>query len=203
MLSSIFGGRRAPTEFEVFMRPCFDGLYARAYTLTGNAQDAEDLVQELCIRVHSRFDEVTGLDNPNAWMMRVLYRLFVDLVRSRHRSPIRAMSASEADGFSDSVASEAPGPEQSVEAMIAEERLQRAWEYLTHDDQMLLTLHGIEGLSLAEIKEITGFPIGTIKSRLHRSRVRLGRLLERETKLAALKSRGPDDELPRHRKALG
>jgi RNA polymerase sigma-70 factor (ECF subfamily) len=108
--------------------------------------------------------------------MRVLYRLFVDLVRSRKRSPIRLMANEELQASLDAVSTE-PGPEQQAEAATFLRRLRTAWERLTSDEQMLLALHGIEGLSLTEIQEVTGLPLGTIKSRLHRSRARLGKLL--------------------------
>jgi RNA polymerase sigma-70 factor (ECF subfamily) len=180
---SIAGRRSATSAFEGLIRPHFDRIYGRAYALTGNAEDAEDLVQELCLRVYSHQQEVENLDRPSAWMMRVLYRLFVDLVRSRKRSPVRLMNSDDAFRLlEESTPTEEPGPERRVEAEIRDERLQEAWQRLTDDEQLLLALHGIEGLSLAEIHEVTGLPIGTIKSRLHRSRTKLGRLLEREEK---------------------
>jgi RNA polymerase sigma-70 factor (ECF subfamily) len=109
--------------------------------------------------------------------MRVLYRLFVDLVRSRRRSPIRLMAREDGQASVDAAVSTEPGPDQQADASTFLRRLHLAWERLTADEQLLLALHGIEGLSLAEIQEITGLPIGTIKSRLHRSRIRLGQLL--------------------------
>ena len=158
------------------MRPHLDGIYGRAYALTGSAQDAEDLTQEVCIRASSRLEEIAQHENPRAWLMRVLYGLFVDLVRSRRRSPIRLMAHEDSQASLDTVSAE-PGPEQQAEASAFFRRLRLAWERLTSDEQVLLALHGIEGLSLAEIQEVTGLPLGTIKSRLHRSRARLGKLL--------------------------
>lgn len=194
----------AGSDFEDLIGPHFDRLYSRAFVLTGNAADAEDLVQELCIRVYQRQDEVAGLDKPVFWMMRVLYRLFVDLVRSRDRSPIRLMTSNEAyELLAESTASSEPGPERRAEAAIADEKLQLAWQRLKKEEQLLLTLHGIEGLSLAEIQEITELPIGTIKSRLHRSRVKLGRLLEGAGDRGLVTLRGDNDEMPRRRKSVG
>ena len=86
---------------------------------------------------------------------------------------------------------------------MTDRRLKDAWDSLTNDEQLLLTLHGIEGLSLSEVQEITGLPIGTIKSRLHRSRVRLGRLLEREQRKPLLSVRSTNDELSRRRENTG
>ena len=131
--------------------------------------------QEVWIRASARLDDVVKHDNPRAWLLRVLYRLFVDLVRSRRRSPIRLVTGNES---LDAAISTEPGPEQQAEASTFYKRLRVAWERLTNDEQLLLALHGVESMSLAEIHDITGLPLGTIKSRLHRSRVRLGRLLE-------------------------
>lgn len=159
------------------MRPHFDGVYGRAYALTGSAQDAEDLVQEVCIRASSRLDELARHENPRAWLMMVLYRLFVDLVRRRRRSPLKLMARGDSHAPLDAAVSMEPGLEQQVDASTYYQRLSLAWGRLTNDEQLLLALHGIEGLSLAEIQDVTGLALGTIKSRLHRSRVRLGRLL--------------------------
>ena len=172
--SDIPGRRPGDLAFEEFMRPHLNGVYGRAYGLTGSIQDAEDLTQEVWIRASARFDDVVRHDNPRAWLMQVLYRLFVDLVRSRRRSPIRLAIGNES---LDASISTEPGPEQHAEASTFFKRLRLAWERLSNDEQLLLALHGIEGLSLAEIQDVTGLPLGTIKSRLHRSRARLGRLL--------------------------
>jgi RNA polymerase sigma-70 factor (ECF subfamily) len=169
--------RSSDFEFEGVIRPHLNGIHGRAYALTGSVQDAEDLVQEVCIRASARLLELTRHENPRAWLMRVLYRLFVDLVRSRRRSPIRLMVPEDAQASVDAAVSTEPGPEQQADASTSLRRLRLAWERLTADEQLLLALHGIEGLSLVEIQDVTGLPVGTIKSRLHRSRIRLGQLL--------------------------
>jgi DNA-directed RNA polymerase specialized sigma24 family protein len=58
--------------------------------------------------------------------------------------------------------------------------LDNAWRHLDHEQRALLALHDIEGHTLAELMELTGLKEGTLKSRLHRARVRLGKLLQRE-----------------------
>jgi RNA polymerase sigma-70 factor (ECF subfamily) len=109
--------------------------------------------------------------------MQVLYRLFVDLVRRRRRSPIKLMAPEDAQASLDAAVSPEPGLEQQADTSISFKRLHLAWQRLTTDEQLLLALHGIEGLSLAEIQDVTGIPVGTIKSRLHRSRIRLSKLM--------------------------
>lgn len=197
---TVIGGVRPDAAFEGMLRPHFDALYGRAFRLTGNAADAEDLVQELCIRVFPRMDELAHLENPRAWLMRVLYRLFIDLARSKQRSPVRSVGAEDIDDYLQTPSGE-PGPEEQTEAMQQHERLQRAWYHLDGEQRALLVLQGIEGHSLAEIETITGMPQGTLKSRLHRARTRLGRLLTREMMTSKSANRGSDDELRRHRKS--
>jgi RNA polymerase sigma-70 factor (ECF subfamily) len=138
------------------MRPHFDGVYGRAYALTGSTQDAEDLVQEVCIRASSRFAEVLKHENPRAWLMTVLYRLFVDLARGRRRSPLRLVTREDSHAWPEAVPSTEPGPEQQADASTYHKRLSQAWERLTNDEQWLLALYGIEGLSLTEIQDVTG-----------------------------------------------
>jgi RNA polymerase sigma-70 factor (ECF subfamily) len=169
--------RSSEPQFDELMRPHLDAIYGRAYALTGSVPDAEDLTQEVCIRASARLEDLARHANPRAWLLQVLYRLFVDLVRSRRRSPIRLMAREDAQAVVDRAVSTEPGPEQQAEASTFLKRLHLAWERLTPDEQLLLALHGIEGLSLAEIQGITGLMVGTIKSRLHRSRIRLGRLI--------------------------
>ena len=171
------GRRSSELEFAKLVNPHVDSVYGRAYALTGSVQDAEDLTQEVCIRAASRLEEFGRHENPRAWLLHVLYRLFVDLVRSRRRSPIKLMAPEHAQAFVDAATSAEPGPEQQADASTVLRRLHLAWARLTSDEQLLLALHGVEGLSLAEIQDITGLPVGTIKSRLHRSRIRLGRLI--------------------------
>ncbi len=82
-------------------------------------------------------------------------------------------------------------------------RLERAWRYLDEEQRVLLMLQGIDGHSLAEIEAITGIAQGTLKSRLHRARARLGRLLAREERATVTELRTANHEVRRHRKFAG
>jgi RNA polymerase sigma factor (sigma-70 family) len=80
----------------------------------------------------------------------------------------------------DAFAHDGPGPAEEAEADAARRQLDSAWRRLEKDQRVLLALHDVEGYSLAEITAITGLKEGTIKSRLHRARVKLGRLFRHE-----------------------
>src|SRR5262245_5482856 len=108
--------RSSERQFEDLIRPHLDGIYGRAYALTGSVPDAEDIAQEVCIRASSRLEDLAQHENPRAWLMQVLYRLFVDLVRSRRRSPIRLMAREDGQASIDAAVSTEPGPEQQADA---------------------------------------------------------------------------------------
>jgi RNA polymerase sigma-70 factor (ECF subfamily) len=76
--------------------------------------------------------------------------------------------------------SQAPGLAEQTDEALQSRRLDQAWRRLDRDQRALLALHDIEGYSLAELTEMTGLKEGTLKSRLHRARVKLGKLLRHE-----------------------
>jgi RNA polymerase sigma factor (sigma-70 family) len=79
-----------------------------------------------------------------------------------------------------------PSPPEEAERALDRWRIEDAWKHLNSEQRLLLVLHDVEGYSLAEIQLLTSLKEGTIKSRLHRARVRLGRLLQRGQAAAAL-----------------
>ena len=174
-------GQSAAERFEALIRPHFDALHRSAYRLTGNVHDAEDLVQEVCVRAYPKLSELEKLDRPRSWLLRVLYRRFVDVTRSWEHSRVRPLSTMEEGDWGMALASSDPGPEDLADGSQVEERLERAWQHLTREQRALLSLHDVEGYSLAELRDITGLRLGTLKSQLHRARVRLGKLLQRES----------------------
>jgi RNA polymerase sigma-70 factor (ECF subfamily) len=151
-------------------------MYRVAFRLTRSAHDAEDLAQEVCVRAYARLDEIEVLEQPRGWLLRVLYRLFVDSVRRYERKHVGSIE----DVGGDVLAYDGPSPMDEAERALERRRLEGAWRHLDQEQRALLALHDVEGYSLAELIELTGLKEGTLKSRLHRARVRLGRLLQRE-----------------------
>jgi len=173
------GGESEQERFAALIREHYRALYRAAYRLTRSAVDAEDLVQEVCVRAYPRLTEVERLEQPRGWLMRVLYRLFIDLRRRYERTNVRLIDENE------EFASGEPSPAEEADRALDRWRIEDAWRHLNHEQRLLLMLHDIEGYSLAEIHSLTGLKEGTIKSRLHRARVRLGRLLQRDQAVRA------------------
>lgn len=166
----------AERRFQALVQPHYETLYRMAYRLTRSTHDAEDLVQEVCVRAYPRLTELERLEQPRGWLAKVLYRLFIDSSRRYERSNVTSLE------LIDTGVLEAadPEPPEQAERALAQRLLDRAWVHLDREQQVLLALHDVEGYTLSELNEVTGLKEGTLKSRLHRARVRLGRLLQRD-----------------------
>ena len=168
-------------EFARLIAPHLDALFRAAYRLTGHRADAEDLVQDVCVRAYANLRSLEELERPKSWLMKIQYRLFVDGARRRRRSPLRAT----ADGLDATSASDDPSPEETTEGSLAERRILDAWARLDKEQRGLLALH-VEGYTLAELQSITDLSTDVLKARLYRARVRLGKLLATERAAAPL-----------------
>jgi RNA polymerase sigma factor (sigma-70 family) len=175
-LSLIAGGGGARQQFERLVTPHYATLYRVAYRFTGSRHDAEDLVQETCARAYRNIERVAELDNPRTWLMCIMRRLFIDQTRRYDRSNIGGLD----EGLDERLSSHEPGPPELMESELIARRVEGSWRKLGKEQRALLALHDVEGYSLAELQEITGLKIGTLKSRLHRARVKLGRMLQSE-----------------------
>jgi len=174
-LAVIPGGRSAAQRFEALVQPHFDVLYRAAYRMTRTVHDAEDLVQEVCVRAYPRLEELAALDNPRGWLLCVMQRLFIDQTRRYERLHVGPLDAR----LEETLVSDAPSIPDQADAALRKRCLDRAWQWLSKEQRALLALHDVGGYSLAEMMELTGLKEGTLKSRLHRARVKLGKLLRR------------------------
>lgn len=152
-------------------------LYRLAFRLAGNKAEAEDLFQDVLTKVYVRLDDLIDIDHPGSWLSRVMYNHFIDNRRKYARQRLVMVEEGGLPGNSvDSLPGEA-GPEQDAERLDNIMRLEGALAELSENHRLVILLHDTEGYKLEEIQSITGDPVGTIKSRLHRARARLRELL--------------------------
>ena len=166
---------------------------------TRNPSDAEDLVQDVLLKLHSQMDRLVEVEAVVTWLGRVMYNQFIDNQR-RYKS--RRLTLVE-DPVLSAEPDNAPAVEASTEDQVEGEftitRVLAALERLSDEHQLIIKLHDVEGYTITEIAEITGIPLGTLKSRRQRARERLQNLLDEgpdRANLTSEESRGEkNDEL--------
>ena len=142
--------------------------YARV--LTGDAWQADDLVQDTLERACSKWRLWTAGSDLRAWLFTLMHNIFVNQVRSAMRRTA-AGTAVDADEVAGELIAEDAGTARSLD-------LQRCLLRLPDEQRAVLLLVSLEDLSYAEVARITGVPVGTVMSRLSRARSRLRELME-------------------------
>ncbi|MDH5326851.1 MAG: RNA polymerase sigma factor [Gammaproteobacteria bacterium] len=162
--------------FEQLVETYINDMYSLALRLTGSKEGAEDLVQDVFVNLNMKKMTFGHVENPRAWLARILYRTFVDQWRKDQRSPVTLISYTEQEKteyWVDSIACDDIGPEDALQADQEQKKVTMALSFLSKEQRNILVLHDMEGYTFAEIEKITGISIGTLKSRLHRGRDKL------------------------------
>jgi RNA polymerase sigma-70 factor (ECF subfamily) len=168
-------------EFDRLLRPHVPVLYRSAYRWTGDIDRAEDLVQDTLVRLFPRMSELRSIEQLRPWVLRVMYRIFIDQLRRERSSPVEFGREPEDEEENESeLEITAEEPALLVEQQLTQEKILAAWSRLSEEHRVVLSLHEIEGYTLVELAPIVDAPIGTLKSRLHRARARLRELLVAE-----------------------
>jgi RNA polymerase sigma-70 factor (ECF subfamily) len=190
------GGSSGSHRFERVMRPHFDAIYGAASRFAASQSDVEDLVQDVCLKAFLNLDELESMEYPRAWLIRVLYNLFIDGQRKNQRSPLGLIQETTDDEANEFVASKQYQPDEQVERMMQVDNILGAMKMLDKEQCVLLLMHDVDGYKLKELQSLTGLPLGTLKSKLHRTRAKLGRLLRSSaTKNLKLSIVGKQNEL--------
>ena len=149
-----------------------DRVYRLAYRLTGNRPDAEDLTQEVFVRVFRRLDTYTP-GTFEGWLHRVTTNLFLDQARRKQRIRFDALS----DERAGTLRSNGPAPDSALADRLFDDDVELALASLPPDFRAAVVLCDVEGLSYDEIADILGAKLGTVRSRIHRGRAMLRRAL--------------------------
>ena len=168
--------RHGADRFERFAREHVDALYRLAFRLCESADGAEELVQELLVKLYPRIDELEALASPRPWLARSLYHLYVDGFR-RQRRELAVISHEETE--LDNAADEAT-PGATLEQAQLGEAIGAALRKLNEDQRLVVLLHDLEGYTQVELADMLSVPVGTIKSRLNRARRALRDEISRE-----------------------
>jgi RNA polymerase sigma factor (sigma-70 family) len=162
-------------RFDRLVRPHVPTLYRFAFRLAKDRADAEDLVQDVLTKLYPRTQEMAQVRDLRPWLLRVVYHQFIDELRRRRRS---AVEVSEMNLIE--LVDPAQEPDRQFSVSQAALRVRTAVGKLSRDQQVLVGLHLIDGMTLEEVTQVLDVPLGTLKSRLHRTRAALKKLLQLE-----------------------
>jgi RNA polymerase sigma-70 factor (ECF subfamily) len=137
-------------------------LYNVAYRLTGNDDDAYDLVQEALLRVRKGL-ETYQPGSMEAWLSRIVTNVFLDEVRRRRRRPVEALPEDP-----ERLLPSSPGADEATDNLSDD--VQAALRRLPEDFRTAVVLCDVVGLSYEEIADALSVPVGTVRSRIHRGR---------------------------------
>ncbi len=162
-------------------------VYRLAYRLTGDVHDAEDLTQDVFVKVFRSLHTYEP-GTFEGWLHRITTNAFLDRARRRQRIRMDALS----EESSARLPSTGRGPEQTVLDATLDDDVQRALDALPPEFRAAVVLSDIEGLTYEEVGATLGIKLGTVRSRIHRGRARLREALaHRDPARSSSPRRGP------------
>ncbi|HEU5418349.1 MAG TPA: RNA polymerase sigma factor SigE [Streptosporangiaceae bacterium] len=162
-----------PPTWEDVVREHSARVYRLAYRLTGNSHDAEDLTQEVFVRVFRSLSSYSP-GTFEGWLHRITTNLFLDMARRRQRIRFEGLGEETAAR----IGGAEPTPAQVFDDNHFDGDVQAALKALPPEYRAAVILCDIEGLSYEEIADTLGIKLGTVRSRIHRGRAQLRAALE-------------------------
>jgi RNA polymerase sigma-70 factor (ECF subfamily) len=153
--------------YEHYKRP----LFGLAYRYTSDRHSAEDLLQDIFVKVFSHLGEVDRDETFVAWMYRIAINTCYSYLRSRRSRDVRSVRLSEIEGTKEEAVSDRH--EESLAGPVEE-----ALGTLPEKLRAVFVLHDVEGHTHEEIGEMLGFTVGTSKSQLFKARMRIRKFLK-------------------------
>jgi RNA polymerase sigma-70 factor (ECF subfamily) len=159
-------------RFEAQVLPHLDAAYRFARWLARGPGDADDVVQEACLRAFRSFDALRGLD-AKAWLLAIVRNCSATAYRAQQRRAFEPLPEDDAQLDGASMIAASPDPESTAIRRDDERTLERLMASLSAEHREVLVLREIEDMDYREIAAVTNLPIGTVMSRLARARAAL------------------------------
>ncbi len=162
----------ATSSWDEIVRQHSHRVFRLAYRLTGNRHDAEDLTQEVFVRVFRSLASYQP-GTFEGWLHRITTNLFLDQARRKQRIRFDSLP----DDFCDRLAGDLPTPDDGYADQLFDPDIELALADLPPEFRVAVVLCDVEGLSYEEIADVLEVKIGTVRSRIHRGRSRLRKAL--------------------------
>ena len=172
--------KRKPLDFEKDILPFVDSLYSTAYRLVMNHQDAEDLVQETCMKAFKYYDKFEPGTNLRAWLFKILKNTFINTYRKKKATPQQVDFSGIEESLENLISEnikDLSDPESQFFASLIDDNVEAAMNALPEEYHIVVVMADIEGKSYKEIAEALDIPLGTVMSRLYRGRKMLEKAL--------------------------
>ena len=159
-------------EFEKIALPHRNLLFNYALKMTGDYDDADDLVQETYLKAFRFFDKFEQGTNIKAWLYRIMKNSFINEYRKNVKEPNKVDYEDVQNFYENVKPSEITSDhyEEDVYANMLDDNINEALVSLPEDFRTVIILSDIEGYTYDEIADFTDIPVGTVRSRLHRAR---------------------------------
>lgn len=172
---------RGRTEaFGELVRRYQDRLYNTVYRIVDNAEDAQDVLQEAFLSAYQSLESFKGDSLFFTWLYRIAVNTAMSLKRKHKVALSIDMGREDNSGLEPSDGSEGNQPSFHLEKREQERKIQEALSRLSPEHRAVLVLKEMEGQKYEAIAEILDVPVGTIRSRLHRARMELREVLQKE-----------------------
>lgn len=156
-------------------------IYNQAFRVMGEISAADDATQDAFITAFRKLNTYRG-GSFRAWLLRIVTNICYDELRRRKRNPTTQLEPLDDSGEEIEtpmwIADPSESPEESAERAELGRAIQRCIDQLPYEFRVVVSLVDIQGLDYAEVAEIVDTPLGTVKSRLARARLRLRQCLQ-------------------------
>ena len=184
--------RGSEETFESLTRPHVDALWRTAFRMTGHRDDADELIQEACLKAYRSFSHFEPGSNYRAWIFRILTNLCLDHLRRQARSSVVRSGVDRESLENGRAVPRDQDPDVQVHRGEIRSAVLRAMSELTPEVRLVVALALLEDRTYKEIAEIVGCPVGTVRSRLSRGRQQLRRALRAHAPGQVVYLRGSD-----------
>jgi RNA polymerase sigma-70 factor, ECF subfamily len=155
-------------------------LYNFIYRFVGDRETAEDIVQETFLRAFRKRKEYRAIANFSTWLFTIAGNLAKSELRRRKRWRMFSIERDEETDTGMELPDESARPDKVAESSLADVQIQQAIASLPENYKQVILLRDVEGMSYQEISEIVDCPVGTVKSRVNRARLKLQQKLKSE-----------------------
>lgn len=164
--------RQLYDDFEREAVPHMDALFNFALKMTGDSDEADDLVQETYLKAFRFFDKFEKGTNCKAWLFRIMKNTYINKYRKETKEPDK-VDYEEVENFYENVkpsSTDSAHLEKDIYDNLLDDELSEAINSLPDDFKTVVILCDIEGFTYEEIADFIDVPVGTVRSRLHRAR---------------------------------